>query len=251
MKRNVAAVHLDNPGDVITLNGEVHLWLLDLSRVNEQTSATTKILLSQQELHRAESFKRRKAEHILTRAFLRKSLARYCNCSAKELSFNVDHNGKPYLTQCAIPLSFNLSHSGHFAVLAIGTQKRIGVDIEVVRQRDFMKIAEHYFHAQEVRALGDCPDAQKINLFFELWTRKEAFLKALGGGISTGLDKIYFDVWQQPWAFYIADSLGEQTQDWQIFSTRFNEQTFISLAVEQASSLSLRWFDGMSLFHDQ
>jgi 4'-phosphopantetheinyl transferase len=239
------------PQHTQVLDGETHLWLLDLTELDGSDSEQAIRLLSAHELQRAESFKRRKTEHILTRAFLRKSLARYCHCSAQELSFSVDNNGKPYLTNCVTPLSFNLSHSGDFAVLAISAQKRVGVDIEVIRQRDFMKIAEHYFHPQETLALRGFPHNQKINVFFELWTRKEAFLKALGGGIATGLDKIYFDVSQQPWAFCLADSLNEQVQDWQFFSTRLNEQAFISLAVEQRSSLNVCWFDGARLFVDQ
>lgn len=251
MKNFFSSVDFSNPDNVQALSGEVHLWLLDLTKFGESDIAQAKGLLSVQELQRAESFKRRKSEHILTRAFVRKILALYCQCSAEEVSFAVDMHGKPYLTNHFAPVAFNLSHSGNFAVLAVSLKKRLGVDIEVARQRNFMKIAEHYFHPRETHALTHAPADQQLNLFFELWTRKEAFFKALGGGIATGLDKINFDTSQQPWTFYFADSLGEQADEWQILANCFNEQIFISLAVEQTSPLILHWFDGSRLFADQ
>lgn len=246
MKKKFAIGEFSNPQSAYSLVGETHLWFLDLAELDESHIAEAISLLSTQEVKRSESFKRRKLEHILTRAFLRKSLGRYCHCLAKDLSFAVDNNGKPYLTNCVTPLSFNLSHSGDFAVLAVSAQKRVGVDIEVARARDFIKIAEHYFHPQEVCALANSAPDEKNNLFFELWTRKEAFLKALGGGISTGLDKVYFDLSQQ--AFYLSDSLTENVDEWKFFSTQFNNKIFVSVAVEQSSPLNVRWFDGSSLF---
>jgi 4'-phosphopantetheinyl transferase len=225
------------------LASETHLWLFDLSLVNESILAHAFTLLSEQELARAASFSRGKSAYIATRAFLRESLAHYCQLSPVELAFATEPNGKPYLLNAPTPLFFNLSHSGNFAVLAVSVQARIGVDVEVARKRRFMDIAANYFHVQEFQKLNDCKEEYRAILFLQYWTLKEAFLKALGGGIALGLDKICFDLSQQPFGVTFEDSLDEQKGDWQFFSTAINKHTLIGLAVAQISPLQLRWFN--------
>lgn len=225
-----------------------HIWLLDVSTINEEMQAHALNLLSSEELKRAASFSYRQSSYIVSRVFLREILAQYCKCSSDSLVFDVGPQGKPCLTNVPYPVSFNLSHSGNFIVLAINATARVGIDIEISRKRQFMRIAEDYFHAQEVMQLKSCANEQEqAAVFLQLWTLKEAFLKARGDGISGGLDKIYFNVHPHPWKVHIADSLNEQAEDWQFFSTTLSKDIYLSVAVSQKSPIKLLWFNGLDI----
>ncbi len=99
-------------------------------------------------------------------------------------------HGKPYLPDC--PFFFNLSHSGSFAVCAVGSVE-LGIDLEKKRDRgkDFSRIASHFFSSEEEQVLADIADeAERMDCFYRLWTLKESYLKALGTGISQPLSEL-------------------------------------------------------------
>lgn len=153
-------------------------------------------LLDEGERLRYESLLRSGArrQFLLGRAMLRCALARRMNREPGELRFQRREDGKPELVSPAGGWRFNLSHSRHWVVLAVGQADEIGVDVEHHRRRnDIDGIAARFFSAEEYRELAKLPVAERRQRFFELWTLKEAYVKALGRGIATALAGTRFE----------------------------------------------------------
>jgi len=118
----------------------------------------------------------------------RQILARYLGADPRSLTFDRGAFGKPFLR--SRELRFNLSHSGEFALLAVARESEVGVDVEEIREiEDAAMIAEQNFSPGESRKLRAVLDsASGPAAFFNCWTRKEAFIKAIGEGLSHPLD---------------------------------------------------------------
>ena len=124
------------------------------------------------------------------RWLIRRVLARRLGCAETGIELTIGAHGRPSLAAGAI--DFNLSHTGSLVVLALSAV-RVGIDVEATdRTRDWLAIARRFFSAAEFAAIEACAEAQRQSAFFRIWVRKEAFVKALGAGIATGLDR--FDV---------------------------------------------------------
>lgn len=153
--------------------------------------------LSPDELDRAARFRfdSDRNDYIVSRGTLRSLLGVTLGIPPHEVRFTYSRYGKPSLGHGALAngLDFNISHSSGVVLLAFALGRRIGIDIEAVR-RDFSttEIAERFFSMAERTALRQLPYEQRHEAFFRCWTRKEAFIKALGEGLSHPLDQ--FDV---------------------------------------------------------
>ncbi len=132
---------------------------------------------------------------IAAHGILRQILGRYHHRKPSELTFSVNQYGKPTLVDSN--LEFNLSHSGDFALLAMTQNRKVGVDVERIRQGiSSHVIAQQYFSKAEVAELQSLPMEQREAAFFTCWTRKEAYIKAQGIGLSLPLES--FDVSLSP-----------------------------------------------------
>lgn len=128
-------------------------------------------------------------QHARARAPLLTLLARYTG--ATDTTLAIGEHGRPRLAQAMAGLDFNWSHSGARAVLAVARGIAPGIDIECAGERArAMDLARRFFHADETAALLALPQEQRNAVFFELWTAKEAVLKATGHGISFGLHRL-------------------------------------------------------------
>lgn len=172
----------------------VHVWRVSL----EQPPALVQTLqqvLSADEQTRAHRFhfEKDRRHFIVARAALRKLLGRYLGMDATDLRFSYSDYGKPHLAESPAQLNFNLAHSGRLAVFAFTEIGEIGVDLEEVRP-EFTgdEIARRFFSASEVACLDQLSADARVWAFFNCWTRKEAFIKAKGVGLSLALDQ--FDV---------------------------------------------------------
>lgn len=169
----------------------VHIWLVDLA-LPVQAFEECFSFLSPEERERAARFhfEKDRNHYIAGRGLLRKLLGDYLNVSPAALSFSYNRYGKPLLTPPAPELQFNLSHSHGWALLGFTLRAELGVDIEKMRP-DFAtrEIAERFFAPDEVAVLASLDASQQAQAFFKCWTRKEAFIKAHGIGLSFGLDK--------------------------------------------------------------
>lgn len=123
---------------------------------------------------------------------LRAALAAYLGIDAADVALIDGEHGRPALAaEHDSSLGFNWSHSGPHALLAVGRQVMPGVDLEVLRSRPrALDIAERYFSVDETAVLKALPAAQRSAAFLELWTAKEAVLKALGRGLAFGLHRL-------------------------------------------------------------
>ncbi len=181
---------------VILKANEVHVYSLWLDAPLARIAALG-TLLDKEEQARADRFRFSKDRNrfILAHGWLRLLLGQYLQMDPHLLSFTYSQYGKPALENAPreIDLRFNLSHAGNLALLAITLGRAIGADIEHIRA-DFpgMDVAEHFFSAQEFATLQTLSADQQTLAFFNCWTRKEAYIKALGEGLSHPLHT--FDV---------------------------------------------------------
>ena len=171
----------------------VHIWQAHLD-LPAELLAQLRATLSIDEQRRADRFHFSRDRHRFTagRGILRNILSRYSGIQPALLEFDYSRRGKPALrSDCAGgALNFNLSHSGGLALYAVTRHRQIGIDLEILRPMpDAEKIAERFFSANESAALRNLPAAEKQEAFFLCWTRKEAYLKAVGQGL-TGLDDV-------------------------------------------------------------
>ena len=179
------------PAEVPSLSrAEVHVWRANLHLDTPRVEALENIL-SPEERYRAERFRfevdrlRYKTAHGL----LREILARYLAVLPASLTFVQGAHGKPSLTayEGRRTLRFNLSHSENMALIAVAIDREVGVDVESVRRHvEAVEIARRFFSAEEAAALAELQSGRRNRAFFELWTRKEAVLKAIGMGIAAG-----------------------------------------------------------------
>lgn len=179
---------------LLTLSAdEVHIWQAHLD-LPAELLAQLRATLSTDELHRADRFYFERDRHRFTagRGILRNILSRYSGIKPALLEFGYSPRGKPALRSDSAggTLNFNLSHSGGIALYAVTRNRQIGIDLEMLRPMpDAEKIAERFFCAGESAALGNLPPTHKQEAFFLCWTRKEAYLKAVGEGL-TCLDDV-------------------------------------------------------------
>jgi len=175
---------------------EVQLWRVDLGAVGAGEDRW-RALLSEDEQKRAARFhfSRDRQRFVAARALLRMILGAYLACDGKELTFSYSEKEKPGLSgsYAGRGIEFNVSHSGVVALLGFARGREIGVDVEQIRT-DFEAeaIANRFFSPQEREQLSAFPPAEKHAAFFRCWTRKEAYIKATGAGLSLPLSQ--FDV---------------------------------------------------------
>ncbi len=121
---------------------------------------------------------------LVGRILMRCLVLHYSPVAIEHITFGTNEYGKPYLKGFS-DLCFNISHSGQWVVGAIDKGK-VGIDIEEINEID-LKIADRFFSSAECRQLYSQPANQRLSYFFDLWTLKESYIKAVGQGLSLGL----------------------------------------------------------------
>lgn len=224
----------------------VHLWQLDTRLLATPWLESRLGILSREERERAERFKRGRAEFIASRLLVRAVLGAYLAQTPNSLVFARSDKGKPSLP--GGELSFNLSHSGSLALLALGQTPNLGVDLEMADdQRDLMGIAEHFFAPAELRWLNNSTGSDQARNFYRLWTLKEATFKALGTGIATGLDKLCFTLVDDQIELQPAPELALDTSQWHFWQAEIGPACHCALALEAPQPPKLEWFDALAL----
>jgi 4'-phosphopantetheinyl transferase len=185
-------VHGAPSSEVVGLDpGDVHVWI---ALLDELDGAALRAPLSADERARGGRFhfERDRRRFVSARGLLRTLLGRYLEVDPATLGFGYGSRGKPFLAGCD-ELRFNVSHSAGLALLAFARGCELGVDIEQERPLpESEEIALRYFSAWEGAELRRLREDERGAAFFRCWTRKEAFIKATGDGLSRPLDA--FDV---------------------------------------------------------
>jgi len=169
-------------------SGGIHCWLAPLAR----ECIDIKILnAAEKERARKLRFDRDRLRFLAGRTLLRRILAAYCGAAPATLQLIEGDAGKPALKLSEHSVRFNYSRSSGWALLAIAKDFSIGADIEEIRPApDLTVVAQQNFSEQENAALKRFSPARRLEAFYDCWTRKEAFVKATGEGITAPLPSI-------------------------------------------------------------
>lgn len=214
--------------------GTIRVWFADL-RALAGWLEPLRALLTADELERAERFtmERLTNRFILRRGLLRVLLGRCAGRAPESLRFDYGSHGKPEL---AGGPAFNLADSEDSVAIAVAAEGRIGVDIERLRDIDSADgIADRFFHADECAALHALPPERRDEGFLLAWTRKEAFIKAAGLGLSMPLDQFAVSVTpDEPVAVLAIDEAlrgdAGRPGDWSLFDRRILPDTVTAVA---------------------
>ena len=226
------------PASLTLAPGEVHVWRLALDQP-ESVVAGFRATLEADEIERAGRFhfEKHRRHFVVGRGGLRYVLSRYLDVKPEEFRFSYGAFGKPALDQ----LRFNMSHSHDLALFAVAADRELGVDVERIRA-DFASedIARRFFSRVEVAAFNALDKEQQVAAFFRCWTRKEAYIKAIGRGLSEPLDA--FDVTLTPGeaAALLRAERGDASR-WALFDIDAGGGYAAALAVESPVSNIRLW----------
>src|SRR3990167_6193416 len=168
---------------------EVHVWIIDLSITAAQKKQKY-VILSNDEQKRADRFYAplHQKRFIAAHAALRQILGQYMQTAPNDIVFDYTKHQKPFLSINPSHLAFNLAHSESLAVCAITLNHAIGIDIEKIKTKFPQAVAKRYFSQKENNHLRQQKNKKdKIRAFFDLWSRKEALVKAVGKGLTLPL----------------------------------------------------------------
>jgi 4'-phosphopantetheinyl transferase len=191
------------PGAKLELAGhEVHVWRAVLPESVEQILALARSLDAKEQA-RANRFARPRDRdrYLAWHGVLRGVMARYLQVDPAMVRYELGRNGKPRLAAESEPsdICFNLTHSGSLALIAVAQGREVGIDVEILRPMpDAVQIARRYFSADELVALSSLPPEEQVATFFNIWTRKEAFVKATGQGLAYPLSQLNVGLTSDP-----------------------------------------------------
>ncbi|HVK80504.1 MAG TPA: 4'-phosphopantetheinyl transferase superfamily protein [Verrucomicrobiae bacterium] len=200
---------------------QVDLWLWPLTADSGSESEHWRVM-SADERARATRFvfDKHRIRYIHGRGRLRQILALYTGIAPEDIAFNLSAYDKPSLANAlAKPLFFNLSHSGELAALGISGDAELGVDIEWIRELK-EDISSRYFSASECAVLHALPEEAQPRAFFECWSRKEAYIKASGEGLSIPLNSfdVAFGPGVAPRFLRIDEPQPHNPEDWRLYA---------------------------------
>lgn len=172
------------------MSGEVHVWRIPLKCTRGEQSRFA-ASLSPRERERAKRFLTTELSSawVVARGALRCVLAAYLQSEPQSLEFWTDAHGKPHVAGGKV--FFNLTHSENLAFVAVSSTGRVGIDAEVITSGlEVEDLARRFFAPSEARVILALPSQERSAVFFAYWTRKEAFLKAVGVGFGFPPDKV-------------------------------------------------------------
>jgi len=218
----------------MTIHGnEVHIYSSSLELTADKL-IESESLLSPDELQKAYRYKFEKdRNHYITgRAILRNILCKYLNQSPDKITFSYSEKGKPFIKDS--PIKFNLAHSRDKAVFAFAKDVEVGIDIEYMRELpDALQIAKRFFSDDEVNEFLKVSEDNIRSAFFNCWTRKEAFIKAVGEGLSFPLKDFTVTLMPgvNPEIKWIKDK-DDEVKEWSLVNIQADQNYVSSLAVK-------------------
>jgi 4'-phosphopantetheinyl transferase len=225
---------------------EVHVWRVSLA-LNREELSTLATLLSRDECDHSLGFKDEtlRCRWIAARGALRAILAAYTELAPGALRFTTEPAGKPNLV--AGGLSFNLTHTDHLAFIAITTGGLVGIDAEIVHPEfAWEDVGRTFFAREEISAIFQLAPELRARAFYACWTRKEAYLKALGFGLQAALDRFEVAVGPDEPLLLRVDGDPEQAAQWGLMDLS-EAGVAVALATNPAKTIARRFAFSMSL----
>jgi 4'-phosphopantetheinyl transferase len=192
----------------------IHIWTISIG--NSAATVRLEQVLDESENARAQrfAFSSLRDRFIEVRGALRCLLALYLDTNPSTIRLEYGPNGKPSV-ESGSNIEFNVSHSKDLAVVAITTNCRVGVDIEYMCElSELEQIASSFFRPEEFAAIASSPPAERRSAFFRSWTRKEAYVKALGAGFSTPVEGLPVTASESPAHSLHAGLEGAANESW-------------------------------------
>jgi 4'-phosphopantetheinyl transferase len=214
----------------------VHVWRMSLD-IDQTRLDSFMQILAEDEWTRAQRIRIEnvRRHYVAARGFLRMILSSYTNRPPEGLEFKYNQYGKPSLGGSdPVGISFNMSHSHGLALYGIAPERNLGVDIEKVREdMPHIKIAKRFFSIKEYASLLTLPPDQQTPAFFSCWTRKEAYLKARGEGISSSLSSFSVSFLPGEAPALLGHPLGlQETFRWSVMDIDVGPEYKAALVVE-------------------
>ncbi len=213
--------------------GEIHLWRARLNLSPEQLEIG-RSLMSANELERADRLITDilRNRRVAGQSILRDILSRYLGAPASEIVFSHGERKKPYIQGSDI--QFNMSHTEDIALVAITLLNPIGVDVEGIKTSKYHEgIVKSNYSVQERLQYESIPESQKLEAFFRAWTRKEAYIKAIGLGLYYPLEKFTVDLSSTSEKGLISiEGSTEKAKNWHLPSFYADERFMAAVAIE-------------------
>ncbi|MEO8211506.1 MAG: 4'-phosphopantetheinyl transferase superfamily protein [bacterium] len=215
---------------------EIHIYQSTLEKTAAEINDLESIL-STDELTKAYRYKFEadKNNYIVCRALLRNILSDYLSIKPSLITFSYYEKGKPYINNSFI--KFNLAHSHNYAVFAFTPGKEVGIDIEYYRElQDALQIAKRYFSKSEIEEFENTSHENIKIAFFNCWTRKEAFIKAVGEGLSYPLADFSVTLNPEDPKILWIKTKPNEIKKWSLHDIKVKENYISSLAIKSNDS---------------
>jgi len=207
------------------MSAELDLWLCDVKCIDDDVLIDEyRSILDASELAKEQFFRfpADRLRYLVTRALARTVLSRYVETKPYEWEFSTSPFGRPVVVNAGfglLDIHFNISHTQDMIIMAVSRGGEVGIDIETIRPDEpLVDEAQRFFAPAEIAALNKVPTSQKAYRFFEYWTFKESYIKALGMGIYLPLDKFAFHFPDDySVAIEIEADLHDRAESWHFF----------------------------------
>lgn len=221
-------------------HNEIHVWYAYDDNIKDASLLSQYVnLLNEEERaqHQRFHFEKHRHQYLITRATVRSILSLYLpEIAPEQWEFKKNEYGKPLIGNSAlvIPLHFNISHTDQLIVMAVTLDRDLGVDVEYLpRLGKMLDIANSFFSPAEVEQLFALPIESQRNRFFDLWTLKEAYIKACGMGLSIPLDHFSYSFSNQgKIAIEFRPERNDQSDYWQFWQMHPNVDYKVSMAIK-------------------
>lgn len=223
------------------LQQESHIWYVVPETIRSISNIEwCRSVLSEREHKRCKRliFEKDRHRYLISHALVRQTLSRYINLEPPEWKFNTGERGKPEIANpIDLPLRFNLTHTQGLAACIVNLTTDCGIDAELISNRhNPRRVARRMFSAEEQHDLHRLEGQAQMEYFFERWTLREAYVKALGVGISFPVRKLCFDVQTgSDIHIHFQPDIEDHPADWQFRLFRPTQQHILSIALRNGS----------------
>jgi 4'-phosphopantetheinyl transferase len=222
---------------------EIHLWCAFCEAIEDEALLRQyHALLSESERQQQARFyfPHDRHRYLITRALTRTVLSRYADVAPRDWTFRASAHGRPEICNdvpAARLISFNISHSRNFVIIALTRELPLGVDTEDCATREPpLEIADRFFAPEEVSELRSLPAQRQLKRFFQYWTLKESYIKARGLGLAIPLDQFSFDLRaEQHVTLTTRPSLGDPAERWRFWQFQVCPANMIAVCAQRVA----------------